>query len=171
MFGRRLFGIVDWTLDADEWIESREQWVLVESIRRLACILYLIDLLLQSDAKTPSKGNCDTFWNMPLPCYRELWQASSDEEWNMEYDNLRKSKRRKGITLGELLQLRQNSRLDEVVRTCGGCDIAEELSEWCEKADDLSMLLWMALTVEGEGQAPSRDVVKHGSTKQKITLG
>jgi hypothetical protein len=32
------------------------------------------------------------------------------------------------------------------------------------------MLLWMALTVEGEGQAPSRYVDKDASRKQKITL-
>lgn len=28
----------------------------------------------------------------------------------------------------------------------------------CENADDLSMLLWMALTVEGEGQSSGNDV-------------
>lgn len=63
------------------------------------------------------------------------------------------------ITLGKLLILRQSKRLDEVVAKSGGSAIAEELAEWCERADDLSMLLWMALTVEGEGQSKLPDHV------------
>jgi hypothetical protein len=35
-----------------------------------------------------------------------------------------------------------------------GSETADEIAEWCEKVDDLSMLLWIAVTVEGAGQAP-----------------
>jgi hypothetical protein len=37
---------------------------------------------------------------------------------------------------------------------CGTSDLADELAEWVESADDFSMVLWMAFTVEGAGQAP-----------------
>ena len=150
--GKRLFSIIPWTLDTI--ISSREQWILVESIRRMACILYLIDLLLLSDVETPSRGNCETFWDMPLPCHRELWHATTDKEWRELYELTRKN----SLTLGRLLLLRQSKRLDEVVAKAGGSAVAEELAEWCERADDLSMLLWMALSIEGEGQSSGSDV-------------
>lgn len=116
-------------------------------------MLYLIDLLLQSDAQTPSKGNCETFWNMPIPCFRELWETTSKDDWSLQYDRMLSSSDRKGLTLGDILLLRQSMRLDEVIASIGRSAIAEELAEWCERADDLSMLLWIALTVEGEGQS------------------
>lgn len=116
-------------------------------------MLYLIDLLLQSDLKTPSRGNCETFWNMPIPCFRRLWEATSEDTWRLEYDTMFRSSKMKGLNLGDLLSLRQSKRLDEVVASMGRSAVAEELAQWCEQADDLSMLLWIALTVEGEGQS------------------
>ena len=32
----------------------------------------------------------------------------------------------------------------------------EELADWCERADDYSMLLWMALSLEDVGQLQQR---------------
>ena len=117
-------------------------------------MLYLIDLLLLSDIDTPSRGNCETFWDMPLPCHRELWYATSDEQWRVLYESTRQN----SLTLGRLLLLRQSKRLDEVVAKAGGSATAQELADWCERADDLSMLLWMALSIEGEGQSNGSDV-------------
>jgi hypothetical protein len=117
---------------------------------RIGCLLYLFDLLLQIETRTPSKGNCREFLHMLLPCVRELWEPISDRDWKkryQEYIDNNKRKARRGLTLGHLLLLRQySSKFEEPA-------FAEELAEWCERADDLSMLLWMALTVEGEGQS------------------
>lgn len=122
--GKQLFGAVQWTLETV--FACREQWVLVESIRRMACILYLIDLLLLVDTETPSRGNCDTFWDMPLPCHQALWRATSHEKWRELYERTRGG----SLTLGRLLLLRQSRRLDEVVAKAGGSATAEELVEW-----------------------------------------
>jgi len=155
-FGRRLFGMTDWDRNTDLSCTSYSRWVLVESMRRIGSALYLFDLLLQSNAPTPSKGNCDTFWNMPLPCARQIWSSTSETEWRhyhqaeLEYKT---PTQQSGLTLGDLLLLRQTPRLDEMTKA-GRPEMVVELAQWCEKADDLSMLLWMALTVHGEGQAP-----------------
>lgn len=93
---------------------------------------------------------------MPLPCIRELWQPISDREWKKRYREhiaAREKKGRRGLTLRDLFLLRQSSGRSENVTKPGSPGIEEELSEWCERADDLSMLLWMALTVEGQGQS------------------
>ena len=93
---------------------------------------------------------------MPLPCVRELWQPISDKEWKKRYrENVaaKEKEGRKGLTLRDLFLLKQSSARGEKIAKFGSSDREEELAEWCERADDLSMLLWMALTVEGEGQS------------------
>lgn len=55
--------------------------------------------------------------------------------------------------MGNLFLLRQSlSRGENFLKTAKS-DLARELAEWVEKVDDLSMLLWMAVALEGDGQA------------------
>lgn len=129
-------------------------WALI-TLHRIGCLLYLFDLLLQTDAQSPLRGDCPEFFDMPLPCVRELWQSISDRDWKKRYQedvNAKKQKGRRGLTLKHLLLLRQSSLYIEDLTKPGSPDFAEELAEWCERVDDFSMLLWMALTVEGEEQ-------------------
>lgn len=93
---------------------------------------------------------------MPLPCSREMWQPISDKDWTKRYQEdteARKQKGQQGLTLGMLLLIRQSAACGEDITLSAREGLAEELAEWCERADDLSMLLWMGLTVEGDGQS------------------
>lgn len=117
---------------------------------RIGCTLYLFDLLLQSTARTPSKGSCDTFWFMPLPCQKTLWEPMSDENWKDLYQqgrDARKAKSWSGLTLRHLLLFKQARATGQPVA------FADELADWCENVDGFSTLLWLALTVEGDGQS------------------
>lgn len=119
-------------------------------------MLYLFDLLLQVDTQTPSKGDCDEFFELPLPCYRELWEPVSDRDWKKRYEEYVQAKNQRGrvgLTLGNLLLTRQAAAHGVDITKAARPGFPEELAEWCERTDDLSMLLWMALTVEGEGQS------------------
>ena len=87
---------------------------------------------------------------MPLPSGRALWDPMTDVEWSSLYQqglNARKQKGWQGLTLRHLLLLRQAKITGDSV------GFADELSDWCEHVDDLSTLLWLALTVEGDGQS------------------
>ncbi|KAL6802770.1 hypothetical protein GGI42DRAFT_32132 [Trichoderma sp. SZMC 28013] len=145
-----------WAIDIEYIQSSRSGWVFAESMRRTGLLLYLVDLLLHNNAESPSKGKCPEFINFPLPCTRDLWQPISDREWKKRYNEEISSKIEKGrgsLTMGNLFLLRRSlSRGDDITGT-GKDELAKELSEWVERVDDLSMLLWMALTLEGEGQA------------------
>jgi hypothetical protein len=111
--------------------------------------------LLQTDIQGPSTEDCQDFFDMPLPCVRELWQPVSDRDWkklHQEESNAKKLKERRGLSFRHLIMLRRASLYGEQV--IDGSEMADEIAEWCEKVDDLSMLLWIAITVEGAGQAP-----------------
>lgn len=153
---RRLFSMSSWAIDIEYIQSSRSGWVFAESMRRTGLLLYLVDLLLHNNAESPSKGKCPEFINFPLPCTRDLWQPISDREWKKRYNEEISSKIEKGrgsLTMGNLFLLRRSLSRGDDIKGTGKDELAKELSEWVERVDDLSMLLWMALTVEGEGQA------------------
>lgn len=51
------------------------------------------------------------------------------------------------LTLRHLLLFRQAKLSGDNV------PFADQLAAWCETVDDLSTLLWLALTIEGDGQS------------------
>jgi hypothetical protein len=111
--------------------------------------------LLETDTQGPSSEECEDFFDMPLPCSRKLWQPESDRDWKKLYqeDNDKKRIRgRSGLTFRHLILLRRSSLYGE--KMMDASEMADEIAEWCEKVDDLCMLLWIAVTVEGAGQAP-----------------
>ena len=74
----------------------------------------------------------------------------SNEKWSSLYQqdlDARKQKPWQGLTLRHLLLFRQAKAAGESV------GFADELADWCEHVDDFSVLLWLALTVEGNGQS------------------
>lgn len=120
---------------------------------RVICLIYMYDVLLHTKWEGPSSGECSDFFTMPLPCTRELWQTSTDEEWSRLYyaeHNTNITEERMNLTFEHLLSVRRASLHGEYVTS----DLTNAVAKWCEKADDLSMLLWIALTIEGEGQVP-----------------
>jgi hypothetical protein len=111
--------------------------------------------LLQTDVQGPSTEDCQDFFEMPLPCVRELWEPISDRDWkklHKEDSDGKRLKGMRGLNFRHLIMLRRSSLYGE--KMIEGSETANEIAEWCEKVDDLSMLLWIAVTVEGAGQAP-----------------
>lgn len=142
-----------WALDPRHLCVTRNEWVLMESMRRLASLVYFIDLLFQTHAQSPSSGECPDFVRMPLPCVRELWQPISDRDWKKQYQTEAEAIKQKGwhgLTYRDLLLFKCSSTNDGNMNASS--EPTEELADWCERADDFSMILWMALSLEGDGQ-------------------
>lgn len=89
---------------------------------------------------------------MALPSDRQLWEAVSDTEWHERYHDVmttRASAGRRGLTVGDLLLCIKFSATNGTGVGAGQGDIAEELGMWCDNADDLCMLLWLTVTMNG----------------------
>ncbi|KAF2028048.1 hypothetical protein EK21DRAFT_70684 [Setomelanomma holmii] len=150
-FGERLYDVCIWGLDARHVCLSRVEWVFLESLRRIYCVLFLIDLLLRTDGPTPASEECPEFYGMPLPCSRDLWQTESDLDWQKRYQEhigKRAVRGGQGPTFRDLLAAGWPSRQKDRLIRPDNVQSGNELANWCENADDLSMLLWMALTIE-----------------------
>lgn len=108
---------------------------------RVACLTYFYDLLLHANWAGPSSGECPEFLEMPLPCSRELWQASTDKDWSRLYyaeHDINTTKKKMSLTFEHLFSSRRACMRGVIVAS----DLTNQISEWCEKADDLSVLLW-----------------------------
>ena len=135
---------------------------LAQSPSRLGCLFYMIDLLFHIEGRTPSIGQCPEFVDLPLPCIRELWEPVSDREWEKRYQQhvaFKDQRRARGLTLGNLVLLRQSQLHGEKLDHCWEPGVADEMAEWCEKVDDFSKLVWMAFMIECSGQSFSRAMV------------
>ncbi|KAK7217784.1 hypothetical protein V2G26_005787 [Clonostachys chloroleuca] len=155
-FSRTLYGQNYSLLSVDYICSSRSGWAFMESIRRVGCLLYLIDLLFHVDARTPSRGDCPEFVDLPLPSARGLWQPMCHEDWKKRYEEDIHSRKLKGtrqLTMGDLFMLKKSGINSDQVFQSTKDSITEEISEWVKEVDDFSMLLWLAFTLEGGGQA------------------
>ncbi|KAH8169552.1 hypothetical protein LIA77_10096 [Sarocladium implicatum] len=129
--------------------EDHKAWVRAESLRRTACLLYIVDLVLNISGQTATAGQCPEVICVALPCSRDLWTASTPDSWAKIYHHrkLGQTPQQTGLVLGNLLSLRHSDAGVE-----GDEALEEALCTWAEEGDEFCRLLWMATSLEGEEQ-------------------
>ena len=114
------------------------QWVFAESRRRTACVWFLISRVVC--VKTGIE--CDAikcFRNLPLPCPKTLWDASTREAWVSEYDVYGANTPLAGLdSFGSLIE--SNKRGTELAH-------ARKLDLWNAQVDRLGSLLNAAVSM------------------------
>ncbi|KAH8176791.1 hypothetical protein LIA77_01873 [Sarocladium implicatum] len=140
-----------WDKDLPEGRPDRKDWILRESLRRIIALLTVIDLLLEGLMSSSTTFRHE-FSNAPLPSPRTLWNARTNRRWRVSYDQWRSSKK---VSNGRLLTVSDLVDTDEA-----GCFSGKTLGEmqregvfgdvvrWCEGADALGTLVWMAMPFE-----------------------
>ncbi|UNI24768.1 hypothetical protein JDV02_010492 [Purpureocillium takamizusanense] len=151
VLGKRLNALYDYTSGASSArIANRHDWIFIESARRTICVLYGIDLLF--DVFSEGLERCHGYLLVPLPCKRDLWEPVSDQVWKTRY---RHSMSGHGGNSRDVLRigaLRASQDPSVTVSESGGnspcsCDMSK-VSDWCEGADELGTLIWMAVMLE-----------------------
>jgi hypothetical protein len=132
-------------IQADQWrlvcsaeIEGRrpewKEWVLVESKRRTATVLFILHLLF--DIK-PGKGAISKagLFVLPLPAHKHLWEAATEGQWIGKYDEmLRARDGRRYLRYADLMELGRRP----------GGDKMNDLNSWMASCDAFGMLVLMA---------------------------
>ncbi|KAH6693669.1 hypothetical protein F5X68DRAFT_258547 [Plectosphaerella plurivora] len=153
-FSRQIYGRTDLHKDVEPDRVERDDWIFLETLKRVGCLLYMIDLLLNIEGRTPSRGQCPEAICVTLPCNSVLWGTVADDEWRWRHQELTMANRKRGgrmLTLGDLLLLKSPLLPGETDEAFGR-GVEDQLSEWSENADDFGMLLWMAMMLERDGQ-------------------
>lgn len=103
---------------------------------RTTCVLFGIQRLF-----SPANGNgsCVGFAGVHLPCSRRLWEPVTDAEWTNRHqdEETRRTFEEKTLSI-------------EHLQSPGSVDDHEDLgvaqlATWCEAADELGVLVWMAI--------------------------
>ena len=159
-----------WDRDLPEGRPDRNEWTLRESLRRYAlthpftltissqfhlhhpriiALLSVIDLLLEGLMSTSTTFRHE-FNDIPLPAPRTLWNARTNRRWRLAYDQWTASRK-----MSRLLRVSDLVESDEA-----GCFAGRTVGEmqregafadvvrWCEGADVLGTLVWMAMPFE-----------------------
>ncbi|KZL73736.1 C6 finger domain-containing protein [Colletotrichum tofieldiae] len=118
---------------------SWEDWILNESRTRIACVWFLIAQI----AFVKVGIGCvilESWKDMPLPCHKAQWSASTPESWKEEMDAFSHQQiSSRGISsFGELL---------ECHRAASVVSNAEKLDAWNSGADNIGNLLNLATTM------------------------
>ncbi|KZL86511.1 hypothetical protein CI238_05857 [Colletotrichum incanum] len=118
---------------------SWEDWILNESRTRIACVWFLIAQI----AFVKVGIGCvilEGWRDLPLPCHKAQWAASTPESWKEEMDALSylQNSSRSISSFGELL---------ECHRAASVVSNAEKLDTWNSGADNIGNLLNLATTM------------------------
>ncbi|KAK2012108.1 hypothetical protein LZ32DRAFT_532561 [Colletotrichum eremochloae] len=126
------------TVDSDVSV-SWEDWILNESRTRVACVWFLVAQIACVEVGTGCKV-LESWKDLPLPCHKALWAASTQEAWEeetMALSYLHNSPRQIS-SIGELLECNRAEN--------DGYN-AERLDTWNSGADNIGNLLNLATTV------------------------
>ncbi|EFQ31371.1 uncharacterized protein GLRG_06515 [Colletotrichum graminicola M1.001] len=118
---------------------SWEDWILNESCTRAACVWFLIAQVACVNVGT----GCDILENwkdLPLPCHKVQWAASTQESWKEEMIAL-------SYTRNSPHQISSFGELLECNRAANSERNPEKLDIWNSGADNIGNFLNLAMTV------------------------
>lgn len=135
-----------------------KEWVLLESKRRLllhsprllklvllirartVTLLFILHLLFDIKPEQRAKSHIGLSV-LPLPAHKQLWQASGEEEWRREYDEILKSREgRSYLRYEDLMDLGKGKLTGGRMR---------DLNAWMISGDAFGILVIMAATTLG----------------------
>lgn len=118
---------------------------------RLIIIYSIIDLLLEGFDYVGG-GMCEpgkAFNQAPLPCVRDLWQASTTGAWIRYYDDyLSKKKNHAILSVKDLLESSEEVCSTFVIRKDVAQGILMDIVQWSEALDALGTLVYMVIPLQ-----------------------
>ncbi len=85
---------------------------------------------------------------MPVPCVRDLWEPVANTEWRRRLRSVGgKCDRRDNLSIEDLRLCHQTQESLADSQTARIVDDGS-LVQWCEGADELGTLVWMAVMLE-----------------------
>lgn len=117
-----------------------KEWILMESKRRTVMLLFIIHLLFDINPGQRAKA-LGGMTQLPLPAYRTIWEARTEEAWRGAYEEWLKGRDGRGaLNYGDLIYLGQSGLVNvEDPRR-------KDLDAWYVNVDAFGMLVMMAAT-------------------------
>lgn len=104
---------------------------------RTVTLLFILYLLFDIKPEQRAKSHVGLLV-LPLPAHKQLWQASGEEEWKREYDELLRAREgRSYLRYEDLIDLGKGKVNGEKMK---------DLRAWMTSGDAFGMLVMMAAT-------------------------
>ncbi|KAF2802154.1 uncharacterized protein BDZ99DRAFT_429042 [Mytilinidion resinicola] len=113
---------------------SWAEWVVAESLRRVAVVWFLFDRIVCIRTGTLCEITGD-FRALPLPSSKILWEAENEGVWRSEQNHGKSTTNNGFLSFGDLIDAQRRTQHAESVR---------KLDAWTSRVDGLSTLLAIA---------------------------
>ena len=114
---------------------------------RTFCLLLLIESLLELIIGRV-EDHCTGYYDLPLPCTRELWEVESTSEWSRRYkESLRRRKSSQVLNIQNFMSI-QSSGSSRLATDPDREALVADVATWCQGVDHYGILLWMAMNMK-----------------------
>lgn len=113
-----------------------QEWVLLESKRRTVTLLFILHLMfdIKPEQRAKSKVGLTV---LPLPAHKSLWEAKTEDEWIVKYDEMLRLREGRGyLRYLDLMELGKGN----------GGERMKDLNAWMVSGDAFGILVMMAAT-------------------------
>jgi len=113
-----------------------QEWVLVESKRRTVTLLFILHLMfdIKPEQRAKSKVGLTV---LPLPAHKSLWEAKTEDDWIVKYDEMLRLREGRGyLRYLDLMELGKGN----------GGERMKDLNPWMVSGDAFGILVMMAAT-------------------------
>jgi len=125
-------------------------------MHRTICVLYGMELLLDVFAREGNRHTCLGYIYIPLPCSRDLWEPVPDSEWARRYHQSISGHEKhiqESLCIGTIQTVLLQSPTVSSGEEFSQLSIdRREVTDWCERVDELGILIWMAIMLEARRQ-------------------
>ncbi|KAF7563650.1 hypothetical protein G7046_g435 [Stylonectria norvegica] len=144
----------DWRTELSRGVPDRRKWLHRESIKRIAILIYIVELLM-GEIIVPCSATAPTdhsFRLTPLPANRNIWEARTNRAWKTHYERFVSARKsNETLTVGHVLKASQANNAGSFMYSGGthyNDQIYADILRWCENLDAMGTLLWLVLPFE-----------------------
>ncbi|VUC23968.1 unnamed protein product [Clonostachys rosea] len=141
---RSLLPHSNWNSESSKIRPSQGEWVFRESIRRVMAVYGVVDLFLDGIGRfgNDETYNCGALSLLPLPCVRDIWEATTVSGWIREYDQYFSTKEYDSMLITQSLM---ETRLVAPFVSAESGDPSNDIMQWCKGMDALGTIIWMII--------------------------
>jgi hypothetical protein len=107
-------------------------------MNRTMILLWLLEMLLDMNIGVPTSPSCRTLDEIPLPCTKGLWEATTKTEWETKYRSLLSSRKSSEIPKIGDLRAAQDSESALLEKS-----LVDDLHFWSSNADSFGGLIML----------------------------
>jgi hypothetical protein len=96
----------------------------------------------------PGREGCGTFYDVPLPCSRDLWEAMTNLEWTKQFQKQLFHRKLSRLLKVDDIRHMKSSSYEFTTDKISDDGLMADLMDWCSDLDSFGTLIWTAIGLD-----------------------